>query len=169
MIRIFRSVIVILWSTILYLSLRKANYQKKISVQSQNLLMFWPAMIVFLIIWIVNHNEFFVDAQYICYIAISSFFFSFLWKNYFSRFLSKALPILAIASWFQKAMLFLLRFSRYFYFNSHLLWSDIIAICSIIIFSGFLLIDRQKDKEMEWYRRIINAVYAFLALWLLHM
>lgn len=161
--RIFWSFVVILGSTILYLSLRKLNYENKITVQIQNLLMFWPATIVFFVIWMINKEQFFIQSDYILYIGLSSFFFSFLW-NYFSLVSIKQSANPGYSLMISKSYVILTALVSIFLFESHLLFTDIIAILLIVVFSGFILIDK-KDNQTKWYKRIITAFYSFLARW----
>lgn len=164
---IIASISMFLCSVVLYLFVRKSNLLKT-PQQLNNLAMFLIPVILYLFIATGSGTSFALKPFEYALILVQGIFFSYL-GNVFSLKGIEYSPNPGYSLIISKSYVVFTAVASIFIFNAPLTFKSVIAILAIIIFSGFIVIDKSKNKSESnklWLPYTIGAFFCwgFLAL-----
>lgn len=164
---IIASLLMFLSSVALYLCVRKSNTLKT-PQQLNNLAMFLIPVLVYLVLTVRTPTSFILTPFEFILILVQGIFFSYLGNRFSLRGIEFA-PNPGYSLIISKSYVVFTTIASVFIFSSPLTIKSVIAIVLIVLFSAFIMIDKNKSKTSSnniWFPYTMGAFFCwgFLAL-----
>lgn len=161
------SLLMVLGSVSLYLMVRKSSILKY-PTQFNNLAMFLIPLIIYILLWSINHVSYFITLQNLFIIIIAATFFSYL-ANVASLKSIELAPNPGYSLVISKSYVVFTTLISFLFLGGEITIRKAIAIALIIIFSGLVTIDPQKTKGAKSKLWLTYTMYSFFGWGLLSL